>query len=203
MAYILDWDLLRLGDMNYDIQILDDRNSITDLKRKIQKSERIETIEEIEFLANMNSINQGLDFPVSFGYPVMSDKMISTLQEEGANNLNLIPVVLIDDAYLAERYNNEGELKNEVIVNRSYKLIQTCDIITCLDMEKSSYSPMMPGQKFPTVIQKMVLRKPVSGFPPLFRMEEKKSLLFVSNEVKERFEQEKITGVRLIPVEEA
>lgn len=52
----------------------------------------------------------------------------------------------------------------------------------------------MNGSLFPTLVSKYVFKEPKDGFPPLFRVFEKPSSIFISEEAKKVLEANNIKG---------
>jgi hypothetical protein len=192
-VYSLEWDLSHLRDTSYDLAILGSKHDAESLRRKLMKSEKLVIDKPIEFLANLHS-TANIDFPVSGGFPVMSHHMIQSLS--GVANFKLFeyPVLLIDDTFLDGRYEPDGSLKEMVKRLTNFSLIQTLEIFEGLDYSRSDFAAMQPGQLFPTVINNFVLLEPPTGFPPLFRVIEKRSVLFVSEDAKLALQANNVKG---------
>lgn len=188
--------------MQYDIAIVKfEKFEEFDLKRRLTRSERIDLPEKIKFLGNFNVVNSDSDFPVAGGYLVMSEKMTKTLLSVKSFQYAEYPITIFDDTLLGERYINKGELHPDLKTLLNFSIIQPLEVFKGLDYKNSEYMPMRANQIYPTVITKMVLKEPSSGFPPLFRIEEKKSLLFVSQEAKTALVNNNIKGCRFKPVQ--
>lgn len=195
-VYTLEWEFEHLCDMNYDIGLLPFEGSKS-LRHLMRGTDEIDLPKKtIEFLANFSVIESQTDYPiVDQPMPVMSKKMIDTLSGVGHFQHRLYPSILIDDTYIVNnRFDEAGELKKNIPVIDSFFIVQILEILKVLDYEHSIYEPMNEWEQFPTLISKLVLKEPEGGFPPLFRVFEKPSAVFVSREAKEALEANNTKG---------
>jgi len=192
-VYILENDFSHLCDMSYDIALLPFEGAKS-LRHKIRHAEKVDLPKELLFLANFNVVKSNSDYPIVNDYmPVMSNKMIEVLKGVGDFQCRIYPAVLIDDTFHEEKFIN-GKLKSGVPVLRDFALVQMLYEISGFDYDKSIYEPMNEWEKFPTIVSKIVIKEPNSGFPTIFRLIEKPSEVFVSQKAKDALENAGIKG---------
>ena len=150
---------------------------------------------QIHFQANFNVIPK-YDYPVTdVGVSVMSVKMYDTLDGIGNVNMDILPVVMLDDTYLGGVQTQNGSIKNDVPRLNSYVVVKVKKFLEgVFDYENSDYkmSRRIEGQI--GRIRKIVLKESQIGFPPLFRIAETASTLFISQAAKEALESAGIKG---------
>jgi len=151
---------------------------------------------EIYFRANLNIIPAHTDFPVTdLRFPIFSNRMIDIIESIKPFSKKLLPTIMIDDTYLDDYKDEYGEFKENVRINTSYFGVQFLERIgDCFNYEKSVYSPLISKPEFPGIIKKMVLKIPNMGFPSIFRIKEKPSMIFISQETKDALERNDIKG---------
>ncbi len=155
----------------------------------------------IYFQANFNLIPE-YDYPLTdLNIPVFSRRMMDIILGIGGCKFKEVSVVMIDDTYFKDKFNSKGELLPEVPVEKEYLTFQLQERLEVFDYERSVYKMLKSQPDKPGIIKKMVLKEPSIGFPPLFRIKEKASVLFVSKEAKEALEAENIKGCVFEPVE--
>jgi hypothetical protein len=200
-VYILKREYSHLIDMSYDIALLPFVGS-ENLKYQLLSQNEFQVPQPVKFLANFNVIPSNTDYPVAdHDLEVMSNKMIATLKHVGPVKLGEFSTVFIDDTYIVDdRYDSKGNLKAEVPVVTGFSIVQILDILKAFDFENSDYKPLKSNPNFPGVIKKMVLKEPVERFPPLFRIFEQPSSVFVSQEARTALEANRIKGCVFQPV---
>jgi hypothetical protein len=101
---------------------------------------------------------------------------------------------MMDDTYLDGYCDRHGKLKSEVLINRDYVAIQIMKYTDAFDFEASEYTrdPDRPDRA--RLIRKLVLKEPSTGFPPIFRIEQKASSLFVTERTRQALEANEIVG---------
>lgn len=101
--------------------------------------------------------------------PVIYERMLKIFLGLDKIGYEFIPVIMIDDTYLAERFDSSGNLNPSVPKNEDYIAVRLTDgLYDFLDLDNSEYRPSRVNPKVPSVIKKVVLKKPPQGFPPLF-----------------------------------
>ena len=149
----------------------------------------------IAFQANFQLI-PNYDYPLTdLNIPIMHKRMLEIFLSLGRINYEYIPVIMIDDTFLDERFDNSGNLNPSVHKNEDYLAVRLVDgLYDFLDLDKSDFRPSRVNPKIPSRINKAVLKKPVEDFPPLFRVKFSPSSLFVSQAAKEALETNNIKG---------
>lgn len=148
--------------------------------------------EKIYFQANFNIISN-YDYPITdLGIPIMSKRMINILLKIKDFKFREIPIVMIDDTFMSDLFNSNGELVMDVPVNNNFIALQLMETCIAFDYENSIYEEdfILPVG----YIKKLVLQEPKNGFPPLFKIEESLADIFVSQEAKETLEEQNIKG---------
>lgn len=146
---------------------------------------------KIYFQANFNLIPD-YDYPLTdFEIPVMSMKMLEVLESVDKFSYHRIPVIMLDDTCLDI---NAGAFEgiSQIDTYCTIRLERINDDL--FDYEKSDYkmSRRLEGQL--GRIKRVVLKRPGQGFPPIFRISETPSTLFVSQAAKEALESNGIRG---------
>ncbi len=197
-VYKLNWDFNHSGDPEKDAFHLPFKND-NEFGADIISTRAFDFPKQIYLQANFNLIPE-YDYPLtSLMVPVLSDRMIEIISSLGEINIRLIPVVMISDTYFDELFDSSNNLKPEVPVNTEYKIVQIMSYLKAFDYENSKYEEdfILPVGH----INKLVLKKAQNGFPPIFRIEEKASEIFVSEVAKEALEAADIKGCIFEPVE--
>lgn len=197
-VYKLNWDFNHSGDPEKDAFYLPFKND-NEFGADIISTRDFDFPEQIYLQANFNLIPE-YDYPLtSLMVPILSNRMIEILNALGEINIRLLPVVMISDTYLDELFDSNYKLKPEVPVNTEYKIVQMMSYFKAFDYENSEYEEdfILPVGH----INKLILKKPQGGFPPIFRIEERASEIFVSQKAKEALEAANIKGCVFEPVE--
>jgi hypothetical protein len=124
------------------------------------------------------------DFPYnSPGFPLMSKRMLEVLRSVGEFPHKLIPtrIFFYDLEYEIEEYLNQQNLDPE-LCNENYFAVQLLEHVDVADLERCTYEPSYDGSM---KIDKLVLREPPEGFPPLFRVKGDPFYLFASPAAKQ------------------
>ncbi len=189
--YILGHDFAHVGDVERDAFIVPYEGSGM-LASDIMGTADFKHPKKIYFQGNMDIVPE-IDFlVVKPSIPVMSKKMIDVFVSLGLKDFDLIPVILFDYTYLEPPFENDV-LKDEVKRTDLYSALQLKVYTDAFDRENSVFkmSRALPDQV--GVINKLVLKEPPGGFPPLFRIKEHQSL-FVTEEAKEELLKNNIGG---------
>lgn len=193
-CYILKHDYTHSGDPERDAFHVpfqySDRASTIFLNPKYK--DKLPNI--IYFQANFNLIPD-FDYPLTdLSIPVMSKGMLGILKGVKAFESFEVPIVMFDDTFLGERFDNDGRLKSEVNKEESYQALVIVNRESCFDFERSEFTLSTIDPSKPGVISEIVLAEPENGFPPIFRIAETPSTLFVSQSAKEALEAAGIKG---------
>lgn len=199
-VYILRKDASHLVDMSYDVSLIRFDGS-EDMKYQLQTETKVDRHGPIQFVANIPVVAD-LDYPiVDSGIEVMSKKMIDVLENVGQIKWNLLSTLLIDDTFLENPIDKNGNVLPEVKVLKGFYVVQLLEQLSVFDFDNSDFKVLRSNPAFPGVVKKMVLRQPEGGFPPIFRMAEKPASLFISQRAKEALEKNNIKGCLFQEVE--
>lgn len=154
--------------------------------------------EPVLFEANFK-VTKHSDYPCNdVNWPIMSPRMLEVLLEVGAFPHRLIPVRLVNRKVLGPaRYLPHGSLRPEVIDDR-FSAVQVTEHLDVVDWERSEFERKRLGVATTYSFDKVVLREPPGGFPPLFRIPQKASLLLVSAEARRALEAAGIRGIQFL-----
>lgn len=140
-----------------------------------------------------------IDFPETDNdWLVMSSRMYDALKTVGEFPHRILPVV-ITDTRLNPRdwYDSSGNLRKETAL-WNYVAVQTTKYLDVFDYEKSKYNVDEDDRQEITVIGEYVFKAPPGGLPPLFRIPERVTSVFVSSEARRALREAEITGTRYI-----
>jgi|GEM_PF-1137364 len=183
-----------LVDMDYDAFVLPFKN-IEDFRFNIGGIEKVTINQPLYLIGNLTVMPEKTDYPIiDIGISVMSNNMISILESQSQLNLNKIPVKTLDDTYLGKRFDWRGNLKNDILNNDAYSILQILEYSESFDYENSVFRPLRSNPNMPGVIKKLVLKEPKDGFSSIFKIKEKSSKLFISAQAKEALEANDIKG---------
>ena len=158
--------------------------------------EQIDSINEIRLEGLLSDI-ENLDYILTRpNLPVMSKRMLSVLESVKDFSHQVIPVV-IEDMEMAFF----GSLERSGKVNTDYVAVQLLEQLDIFDRENSVYSPNSISPHGVGRIRRLVLKVPPQGLPPIFRIIENSTYLYVSPEAKAALEGAGITGIRFVPID--
>jgi hypothetical protein len=154
--------------------------------------------EPVEFDAQKDVLGSIDYFTTVPTWPVMSRRMLDVLLSVRAFPHQVIPLVMHETPVLSDDVETQGgPYIRTGRVNHDYVAVQLLEHLDVFDWENSVYEldPDFPGEidGFP---EKLVLKEPESGFPPLFRFKPLETLLYVSAEGRAALEAAGIRGVR-------
>jgi hypothetical protein len=199
-VYILKKDSSHLLDISFDVSLIPFQGS-EDMKDQLLTVKKVDRPGPIQMVANFSALSE-LDFPiVNSSIEVMSKKMTDVLESVGEIKWNLLPAILLDDTFLENPLDKNGNPLPEVKVLNGFYVVQLLERPKVFDFDRSDYKVLESNPDYPGIIKKMVLRQPEGGFPPIFRMVEKRSLIFVSQPAKEALEKNNIKGCLFQEVE--
>lgn len=194
--YQIILDTSRQGDADYDAVIIPNEESNKwrhyFLNPHLYPPEILPS--EISFLANFQRISgRDLLFTDS-GIFIASQRMVNLLAEIGGLDFLKVPCLMIDDTYLGERYDECNELRADVPINKAFYALRFSSLGNYFDPSNSIYRPLRSNPSMPGRIKKLVLKAPRTGFPLIFRTQEKISSLFVKEVIKDIIEKNNIEG---------
>jgi hypothetical protein len=146
--------------------------------------------ERIEFDCDGTRL-QVSDYPyIKQGWPIMSKRMLNVLLSVREFSYQAIPVVM-KDIFVPPKFEE----------NHDFVVVQLLENQDIFDWEKSIYErdPDRPNRIKSISLEKLVLREPSQGFPPLFRLSNViRSQLFISAESRSALEAAGIRGVKFV-----
>ena len=197
-AYKLDQNLDRFEEFaedehKCDAEVIEPKRYGRSINQYFWYPEPIAEFERIEMEGTLFMF-QGIDYLYTRpSLPVMSRRMLYVLNSIGTFPHQVISVSIKDnesseyDIYkLSGKYNRH-----------EYVAVQVLEESNFFDYEKSVYEPRSDTNII-TDIDEMVLKEPSKGFPPLFRIPERPSDLYVSPQARAALEEANITGIHFI-----
>jgi hypothetical protein len=197
IAYDLFWNMKHIKGTVYDATLIpfEGDEQVCGWIR----TEHLRVPEPVLFEANFKVTRQS-DYPCNdVNWPLMSPRMIATLQKVGDFPHRLVPVRLVDrKAQGTARHLPDGNLRPEVVDDR-FSAMQLTEHIDAVDWERSKFRPsgIDPGHYF---FDKLVLVSPPNGLPPLFRLSSSGGMLLASAEARQALEAAGIVGVDFLPL---
>ena len=181
-AYTIDFDYNHSGDPERDAFHLPFEHS--DKASTIFSNPKYESRlpSRIRFQGNFNLLPE-YDYPLTdLQIPVMSKRMVEVFRGLGGTNFKEIPVEIIDDTFFGEKFSSKGELLPQVPVIKDYRAIFIIEYSNAFDYENSSYQMSTINPAKPGYIETVVLTEKKGILPPLFRIKEASSHLFISEQ---------------------
>jgi hypothetical protein len=136
-------------------------------------------------------------------WPLMSKRMLYILCSVGNFPHKAIPLRIFDYDLRNEvnQYLNQENLSSE-ICNKNFIALQLLEDTDAIDFERSGYEEPIPDSIIAPAINRLILREPPEGFPPIFRLaKEYFPYLHVSLKAKQALEDSGIRGLEFIPEE--
>jgi hypothetical protein len=134
-----------------------------------------------------------LDYPCNDQHwPIISPEMLEVLESVGDFKHNVYPTII-----------NDPSTDDPPGVNESFLILQTLEFLDAFDFDKSDYIMHPEVEGLVDEASKVVLKEPVGGFPPIFRLNVREFHLFVSAAAKEALAATgKDRGIDFTPVDE-
>ncbi|MEZ4924027.1 MAG: hypothetical protein R2780_12720 [Crocinitomicaceae bacterium] len=144
------------------------------------------------------------DYPLTdLNIPVLSDRMIDVLESVGEFEYRPIETIMLDDADLRKRVFSNGNLTNEINQLNCYKSLVISNYIDCFDNEKSDWEPSEFDPTKVGYIRNLVIQTEGINIPPIFRIKENPTALYITEEAKKALEAASIKGCVLVEVDVA
>jgi hypothetical protein len=198
-VYELKWDLSHIvGDLEYDAWLEKDIEGIK--KSRFWRTQLLTLPKEPVKFESFEDILENTDYPYSRErWPIMSMFMLDTLLAVQDFPNQVIPLTMIDVTGIwnesAKDFLRSGkEIYNFVAVH----LIEHLDIF---NWDESIYVPSTILENSVDSVEKMVLKQPLNGYPPLFRIKTCPTHLYVSAEARTALESANIKGVKFSELE--
>lgn len=134
--------------------------------------------------------------------PIISKRMLYVLRSVGEFPYKTISTRIYDYGF-----QNQGENDSEGCTippagefNEDYVSLQLLEHVDGIDYERTEFRASTNPDIFPPYISNLVLREPVGGFPPIFRLAKKRTTyILVSPAAKEALEESDIKGIHFFP----
>ena len=193
IAYKLFWDTSHLRSERLDAEL--DRFKGWDHCVSWHSTGDAEIPSEIRFEADF-SITRKSDYPSNdVVWPLMSPAMIAVLKSVGDFPHRTIPVRFLDRSVRkADRSLPDGTLRPEVVDDR-FAAVQLLEHIDVVDWERSEFRRSRMDPETVSRFTRLELAEPPGGFPPLFRIPAKTSMLLVSVAAREALEAAGLRGM--------
>ena len=203
-AYKLSKDLDRVEEIDgweaqgsADVLVIGELAKRDGFERLFYKPEPIDSINEIRMEGAHIQI-EGLDYIVTNpDLPVMSKRMLSVLESVGYFPHQTISVTIEDTVLVT---GTDGKLQPSGKINTDYVAVQLLEQLDIFDRKKSIYEPSFINPNDVGDIDKLVLKVPPQGLPPIFRIKDNRTYLYVSPEAKAALEEAGITGIRFVDI---
>ena len=204
-AYKLSKDLDRVEEIDgweaqgsADVLVIGELAKRDGFERLFYKPEPIDSINEIRMEGAHIQI-EGLDYIVTNpDLPVMSKRMLSVLESVGYFPHQTISVTIEDTVLVT---GTDGKLQPSGKINTDYVAVQLLEQLDIFDRKKSIYEPSFINPNDVGDIDKLVLKVPPQGLPPIFRIKDNRTYLYVSPEAKTALEEAGITGIRFVRID--
>jgi hypothetical protein len=130
---------------------------------------------------------------------IYSKRMINALQSVKNFKYQTYPIAVLEEKDQGGNYNHPYEHPEEfkkTSIRDDLFLFQTLEFLDVFDWEKSDYRQGELSKEVgsPGNVNEYVLKEPVGGFPPLFRLPYAPVTLFISVEAREALKQAGIAG---------
>ena len=193
-VYELNWEFDHLFDMDEDCSVIA-FEGLNNFRFQLGGIEVPTQKNEIILQGNFNVIPKNTDYPiVDIAIPLMSKRMILLIENNSHVLLNKVDVTIIDDTFLGELFDNTENLSSSIKKNNDYQFVQVLEYLQAFDYDSSVFKPLRSNPEKIGIINKLVLKEPAQGFPSIFRIAEKSSMLFVSDSTKKILETNGIKG---------
>jgi hypothetical protein len=170
----------------------------------IENPEPYEVPEPVDWVGFLDRLHQTDYLYNDLGWPLISKRMLYVLRSVGEFPHKVISARIYDYGFQDQGSNNyEGRTTQPAgEFNEDYVGLQTLEHVDGIDPDSCVYEDDYPGILPPSLIS-WSLKEPVSGFPPIFRLNRagEDILLFVSPAAKEALENAGIKGIRFTEYE--
>lgn len=195
--YIINWDENHLIDVELDVMHVPYKNS-NDFPSDIIDDFEFEHPEIMLFKGNYDVFEE-TDYLINdLRSPMFSKKLIDTLESIGDFKHKRIPCGIVDftiDTKKAFDDFDNYKLNVNTVLNRDYEILHILEYTDALDYEKSDLEMDEDDPEEVFFINNMVLKEPEEGFPPIFRIDERASKLFITETVKNELDAAGIQGI--------
>jgi hypothetical protein len=190
-AYLLQMVKQDLGDLEHDADLVKfDGFEAT----SFDLTELLSLPDVIYFEAAFHVITQKDYILNDMLWPILSKKMLNVLISVGDFPHRAVPIIMLDDSVDSKnRFDEKGNPKPGV-ANEDYEALQLLTHLDVFDWEKSIYQESWISDKFVDDIEKLAIKEPLEGLPPIFRIASCFDNLFISHAAKEALEEARCQG---------
>jgi hypothetical protein len=181
-------------DLGYDAELVPFEGSENISTAMCRYPESVEFPNPVLFQGFLESVRQ-TDHPLTLGeaFPLMSKRMVGILESVGPFPHNVLSV-RITDGVIGRRlsdndshYDEQGNLKPEYYTD-DYVLLQLTEHLDAMDLDRSEYGRYNPKTNLVRLVEKFVFKDIGREFPPIFRLTNCPTDLFISEAAKEALE---------------
>jgi hypothetical protein len=168
----------------------------------IENAEPYEVPEPVDWVGFLDRLHQTDYLHNDLLWPLVSKRMLYVLRSVGEFSHKAISTRIYDYGCQNQGNNNdEGHTTPSAgEFNEDYVGLQLLEHVEGIDYEHTEFSPSLHPDIFSPYITNLVLKEPVGGFPPIFRLANKKTTeLFVSPAAREALEAAGIKGLDFLP----
>lgn len=174
-------------------------NSIGSLMMGVRNDEFPETI---FFGADYDIINNIDYFRSDLSIQIMSKKMLTILKSIGDFKYRFLQLVMFNNKELEAYHIEEGILLEQLKErNENFIGLQLMEYTDAFDYENSVFELDDLFEDEVGYIEKLVIKKPISSFPPIFKIKEATSQIFITEQAKIALEAAGIKGCEFEEVE--
>jgi hypothetical protein len=160
--------------------------------------------ERVEFFT-FEDILETIDYPYNdVSWPIMSKRMLDTLLSVGDFRHRAYPLVMLNSD-MAIHYDEDGNAQTPEAEYHNFFAVHVLEDLDVFDWENSIYERSERNHNVinGSTLEKLVLKEPPNGFPPIFRVDTPPIdiRLYVSAEACTALEAAGIRGVDFIQVE--
>jgi hypothetical protein len=124
--------------------------------------------ERVEFDA-IGEVFETIDYPYTdVRWPIMSKRMLETLLSVGDFNHRAYPLVMVDCEVID--YAEDSSPIKSSIEYHNFFVVQILEDLDIFDWDNSVYTRDSEAPQVLDSVQKLALKEPAGGFPPLFRV---------------------------------
>ncbi len=196
-AYILNWNLSSIKNNNYDAELIKFDGWREFLRLCTNEHQLLP--DTVTFETNFNVLSK-TDFPYNdVGWPIMSKYMLDSLRSIRYFPIKEIKTLMLDHSI--SKHDHKFSAREE-IVNESFISVYLIEKLDVFDRSRSLYECDSDFPEDIIWINKLVLKDIDTGYPPLFRIPEYPTLLFISYEARIALETCRVQGVQFDNIED-
>jgi hypothetical protein len=166
-------------------------------------------LEPVNFVGFLDRLPHQTDFlSTDYFEPIVSKRMLYVLRSVGGFPHKAISTRIYDYSFQDQGEGSYGrhDYEGPAIApggefNEDYVGLQLLEHIDGIDLDSCKYEDKYPGILPPLLKTSWVMKEPIGGFPPVFRLNKSGAsvYLFVSPAAKEALEEADIKGIRFFP----